>query len=99
MGCIVFAIVYFVIGVLQLLNVPTVFTKGFSEKIENEILRRSYMRICGVISIVLSAVFTSMVWGEKLLSLPQFWGLYLSLGAVVVVWQRLINKKYLGSWR
>lgn len=99
MGHLVFAVYSFVIGILQLLNVSTVFTKGFSERIEGEILRRRYMRMCGIIRIVLAAMFVSMIWGERLLSTHWFVVLYLFLGALILTWQILTNRKYLGRSR
>lgn len=99
MGNFVFAVFYFIIGVLQLLNIPTIFTKGFSNRIKNEVLRSRYLRICGVIKIALAAMFASMVWGEKLLSTHGFVVLYFFLVVLIIGWQILVNRKYLGSCR
>ena len=99
MACLVFGLYSLVVGLLQLMNISTFFTKGLSEKIEDMLLRRRYLRLCGVIRIVLAAVFFSMVWSEPLLPTPWFVALYILLTGLVIVWQIFTNRKYFGSSR
>ena len=88
---------YLIWGVLQLLNIPAAFWKKRVTQLEEDGLCKKYRRSCGILKLLLAAVFGCMGFGELLtpVYMLAFLAVYALLLLSVLVQQLLLNKEFL----
>ncbi len=95
------AVYFAILSFLNVFNLPAGYLQMTYKKIEDNGLRKKYRFWCGLVDGVVAVCFAAMAYVEKaaLLEAPVFVTVYILLGVLICIWQVLLNRKYLGTWR